>query len=62
LTLGGKREELNVDFVLSIESFEAKKYNWKTKDIHVKIGINKGKGRLDPFPTHKEYDRGSWRK
>jgi hypothetical protein len=36
LTLDGKREELNVDFVLSPESFEASKYNWKTKNIHVK--------------------------
>lgn len=51
LTLDGKREDLNVDFVLSIESLEAKKYKWKTKNIHLKSRktLIRGKSRLDPF-------------
>jgi len=61
LTLDGEREWLNVDFVLSPESFEAYKYNWKTKNIHVKsrIILIRVKSRLYPFhsyqPPRKEY-------
>jgi hypothetical protein len=36
LTFDGKREYLDVDFALSIKSFEALKYNWKTKNLYVK--------------------------